>query len=31
MEQFQEDLRYDVQVELELVRPIRGGEEMGES
>jgi hypothetical protein len=29
-ERFQEDLRYDVQVEMELVRPLRGQEEMGE-
>lgn len=28
---FQEDLRYDVQVEMELVRPARGSVEMGES
>ncbi|KAK1924178.1 hypothetical protein DB88DRAFT_270075 [Papiliotrema laurentii] len=28
-ERFQEDLRYDVQVEMELVRPLRGQEEMG--
>jgi hypothetical protein len=28
-EQIQEDLRYDVQVEMELVRPPRGAEETG--
>lgn len=31
LERFQEDLRYDVQVEMELVRPERGQEEMGMS
>jgi len=30
LERFQEDLRYDIQVEMELVRPSRGNEEMGE-
>jgi hypothetical protein len=30
MNRFQEDLRYDVMVEMELVRPSRGQEEMGE-
>ncbi|ORY34045.1 hypothetical protein BCR39DRAFT_518237 [Naematelia encephala] len=29
VERFQEDLRYDVQIEMELVRPSRGSEEMG--
>ncbi|ORX36695.1 hypothetical protein BD324DRAFT_461464 [Kockovaella imperatae] len=29
IERFQEELRYDVQVEMELVRPTRGSEEMG--
>ena len=31
VESFQEDLPYDVQIELELVRPSRGSEEMGAS
>jgi hypothetical protein len=31
VERFQEDLRYDVVVEMELVRPSRGQEEMGQS
>ena len=31
LDRFQEDLRYDVQVEMELVRPERGQEEMGKS
>ena len=30
LERFQEDLRYDIQVEMELVRPSRGNEEMGQ-
>lgn len=30
VDRFQEDLAYDVQVELELVRPHAGSEEMGE-
>jgi hypothetical protein len=29
LDRFQEELRYDVQVEMELVRPERGQEEMG--